>query len=126
MNSVVLISRSHSAFSKVSPLFEEKRLTTTWCNSGTSAFKILRNKTIDLVILEESLPDMTGMQFIDRLVSLAPMTGTAIMSALTHEQFHETYEGYGVMMQLSMDPEREEITQLLERFHHIAGITEAL
>lgn len=56
--------------------------------SGTEAIKILENKTIDIIITDQRMPEMTGVEFLEQVIKINadPMrillTGYADMSAV--------------------------------------------
>lgn len=119
MITALMISRSRETFADIEPVMTLENIQTEWCGSGQDAITILQQKKFDLVILENTLPDMTGKQFVNKLVGLDPMAGCAVAGSLSKDEFHETYEGCGVMMQLSPIPDPDEIRELIEQFKKI-------
>ena len=81
--------------------------------TGTEGFLLLKGKQIDLVIVDEQLDDMSGIAFVKQLVKINPLMNTAIVSALTDEEFHEATEGLGVLMQLPIAPREKDAEALL-------------
>jgi len=92
-------------------------------DSGEDALKIAADTVIDLVVADEKLRDMTGLEFADKLVSVYPMIHCALVSGLSPENFHEVSEGLGIMAQLPMHPGKEHAEELLERLWHIKNLT---
>ena len=92
--------------------------------SGKEALSIITRKSCHLVIADENLDDMTGLAFIEKMISINPMINSAVASPLSPEEFHEVSEGLGVMMQLSLQPEKQEIQRLLEQVKAIIQLTE--
>jgi CheY-like chemotaxis protein len=81
--------------------------------TGIDGLMLLKGKQIDLVIVDEQLGDMDGIAFVKQLVKINPLIHTAIVSALTAEEFHEATEGLGVLMQLPLEPREKEAEALL-------------
>jgi CheY-like chemotaxis protein len=81
--------------------------------TGIDGLMLLKGKQIDLVIVDEHLGDMDGIAFVRLLVKAYPLVNTAIVSALTVEEFHEATEGLGVLMQLPLEPREKEAEALL-------------
>ncbi len=88
-------------------------------DSGKSALKIISNKTFDLVITDEMLSDMTGLQLVKELISISPMLNCAAISSLSSEDFHEAFEGLGILMQLPSVPGKDDIEKLLTHLNKI-------
>ena len=94
-----------------------------WADFGETALRIVSGKIVDLIITDEVLGDMTGLEFADRLIAVNPMVNCATVSSLSPEKFHEASEGLGLMAQLSVKPGKEEAEDLLHRLRHIKGLT---
>ena len=73
----------------------------------------------DLVVADENLGDMTGLEFIRAIVSKRPMVNCAAISSLTPEDFHEAGEGLGILMQLPVSPGQKHAEMLLEQLKSI-------
>ena len=87
---------------------------------------IASDTAIDLVVTEEKLGDMTGLEFAGRLLSLNPMINCASVSSLSHEKFHDVSEGMGVMAQLPTKPRKENAEELLQRLRYIKNLTSGI
>ena len=113
MISTLLISRDKSLFSDVKNAFAESLIKTEWTGTGTKALSMLLNKPVDLLIIDESLPDITGRKFVEKVVMKNPMINCVVASPLSHKKFHNTYEGLGVLMQLPVFPEKKDAQKLI-------------
>ncbi len=54
------------------------------------------------------------------MIIKSPMTNCVAASALSSDQFHETYEGLGVLMQLPLTPNEEsgkELVRILKKLN---------
>ena len=92
-------------------------------NSGKEALEMIVDKTINLVITDESLGDMTGLEFAKKLISINPMVHCTVVSSLSTEDYHEASEGLGLMKQLPVQPEKRHIEQLLFQVDKIMQMT---
>ncbi len=87
--------------------------------SGAEAFKILENQDIHLIITDENLNDMSGLDFVRKLVAVNPIINCAAASSLSADDFHEASEGLGIFMQLPPCPGRQDASALLLRLNKI-------
>lgn len=94
--------------------------------TGAAGLGQLRGKPIDLVIVDEQLEDMSGIEFVRRLITVNPLANTAIVGALTEENFHEATEGMGVLMQLPRQPTEQDAETLLALLAKISGLMQPL
>ena len=94
----------------------------SWAESGSKALDMASGRAFDLMVTDEELGDMTGLELTLKLLSVNPMINSASVSSLSTEDFHEASEGLGLMMQLSSPPSRDEAGELLERLRKITGL----
>ena len=122
MFKLLLVSNDRNFISAVSESSEKAEIFRA--NSGNDALGMIADKTINLVISDESLEDMTGLEFAKKLVSMNPMVDCAVVSSLSSEDYHEASEGLGLLMQLPVQPEKRHIEQLLlhvNKIIHLKG-----
>jgi two-component SAPR family response regulator len=89
-----------------------------WEQSGEKALKHIAGGKTDLVVVDETLRDMTGTEWIRKAVKINPAVNTVAVSSLSAGNFHETTEGLGILFQLPVHPEKyhgEEVLRQLER-----------
>ena len=79
----------------------------------------------DLVVADENLGDMTGLELIRAIVAKRPMVNSAAISSLTTEDFHEAGEGLGILMQLPVNPGQEHAAMLLGQLKSILNTMSA-
>jgi two-component SAPR family response regulator len=84
-------------------------------STGQEALALLSESPVDLVIVDESVGDITGIGFMKKLLSINPMINCAAVSPLSHEAFHEASEGLGVLAQLPVAPGKPDAENLLMR-----------
>lgn len=120
---IVFIAKDFSRFGPlVYRLRRDRRVELIPVVTGAAGLSQLRGKPIDLVIVDEQLEDMSGIEFVRQLVTVNPLANTAIVGALTEEDFHEATEGMGVLMQLPRQPTEQDAETLLGLMAKIAGL----
>ena len=85
-----------------------------WADSGKDA--LIRAGSIIplLVVIDEILPDMTGMELGRELLNVNALINTALVSRLSPHDFHEVSEGLGILVQLPESPgEKEALNTIL-------------
>lgn len=93
---------------------DESDSQTTCLASGRKALSAVSERVFDLLVTDENLGDMTGLELIESLIATQPMLNCAAVSSLSSEGFHEASEGLGVLMQLPAEPGKKEAYELLE------------
>ncbi len=121
MVTLLLVSNNRNFISTVSEYLEKAKIFRA--NSGNEALDMIANKSINLVITDESLGDMTGLEFAKKLISINPMVDCAVVSSLSSKDYHEASEGLGLMMQLPVQPEKRHLEQLLLQVNKIIQMT---
>lgn len=82
--------------------------------AGTAeAMTMLRQRPIELVVVDEELVDAPGIELVRLVARNHPFVYCALVSRLPEEQFHELTEGLGVLMQLSSPPQLSEAKAIL-------------
>lgn len=84
-----------------------------------TAMEYLQERSVDVVIVDEQLAGVSGIEFLQELVQVNPLLNTALVSALSAEEFHEATEGLGVLMQLPLRPDVSHAEELLTRLDKI-------
>jgi len=90
--------------------------------SGEIALDLVSRTPYDLVIVDEKVHDMTGLELAERIVRTNAIINCAAVSALSPEDFHEASEGLGLIAQLPTQPQRWDAEDLLERLKTIMGL----
>lgn len=119
---LLLVNPDKSSLSELASVlkeYDDLELLTT--ESGEKALAMVSESAVDLVVTDEELGDMTGLEFARRLISLNPMINCATVSGLEPERFHEVSEGLGLMDQLPTRPRKEDAERLLRNLRLIKG-----
>jgi DNA-binding NarL/FixJ family response regulator len=90
--------------------------------SGAEALDMMKEKAMTLVIADEDLGDMTGLEFARRLVMADPLVYCAVVSPLSAKAFHEASEGLGVLAQLPVLPAGSDGEALLAKLRHVIQV----
>ena len=123
MLKLLLVSPNKASLSGLaSALVEHGDVDLSWAESGEKALDIASDTAIDLVVTDERLGDMTGLEFAGRLLSVNPMINCASVSHLSPEDFHEVSEGLGLMAQLPIQPSKEDAEKLLQRLRNLKSL----
>ena len=116
---LIVSSDKNSLCDFASTLSEHADVDLSWADSGKTALEISTGSNIDLVVTDESLGDMTGLEFAKRLLSVNPMINCASVSSLSPKKFHDISEGLGIMVQLPFQPGKEHAEELLQRLKRL-------
>jgi CheY-like chemotaxis protein len=90
--------------------------------TGAAGLAQLEGMAMDLVIVDEQLDDMSGIEFVRRLVRINPLVNTTIVGTRSVVDFHEATEGLGVLMQLPPHPGEKDAEALLAVIEKITGL----
>jgi len=123
MSLVLLASNKQESFSELASFLENNNMQISWVESGEKAISMIKDQVFDLVITDEKLSDMTGLEFVKKLVIVNPMINCAAVSSLSSENFHEASEGLGILMQLPPNPDKDNAEMLLNHLNKILNMT---
>jgi len=122
MLNILLADRDKTSMAALKAGLEENGVQTAWAESGRYALSIIAERDFDLVVTDENLGDITGLEFIKTLIALKPMVNCAAVSSLLPDDFHEASEGLGILMQLPVRPGHVYAEELLEHLEKILNI----
>lgn len=91
-------------------------------DSGEKALATIPGKDVDLVVADEDLGDMTGLEMVGKMLKINFMINSAVVSELSPDEFHEASEGLGVMAQLPGNPGKEDAEVLIKTLKQIKGL----
>lgn len=91
-------------------------------NSGEAALDMVSDTSVDLIITDQDLGDMSGLEFAARLLKLNPMIHCALVSDLSSAKFHEASEGLGLVAQIPVRPGKKDAEDLLVKLKRIKGL----
>lgn len=124
MIKILLVTSERESFSEfVSALAKNDDVELSWAANGQEALEEIPDNPVDLVVVNENIGDMTGIEFMIKLLMINPMINCAAVSSRSHEEFHEASEGLGVLMQLPVSPAEFEAEDLLKRLKNLKDLT---
>jgi CheY-like chemotaxis protein len=122
MENLLLVSSDKASLSDLASAFErEGEVEVSWAHSGLEALKKLTISDFDLVITDEILADMTGLELAGKLLSINPMIQCASVTSLSQKEYHEKSEGLGLMDPLPDRPGEKDAERILRDLRQIKG-----
>ena len=122
MENLLLVSSDKTSLSDLaSALEKDKDVDVSWAKSGLEALESVSGPVFDLVITDETLSDMTGLELADKMLSVNPMIHCASVSTLSQKEYHEKSEGLGLMDPLPDRPGEKDAERLLRDLRRIKG-----
>jgi DNA-binding response OmpR family regulator len=92
-------------------------------STGHTALERVRNAAVDLVIIDEELEDMAGVDLVRRLLEVDAMINTVLVTTAPPNDFHERTEGLGILMPLPPVCGQAEALQLTQHLNRLALLT---
>ena len=125
MTQLLFVTPDRSNFADLSSEIMKQGVTINWVATGRQAQETISETTVDLVLTDERLDDMSGLELIKQLVADNPMINCAVISSLSKEAYHEASEGLGILMQLPPSPDRTDGERLMAHLNQILGLSAA-
>ena len=123
MIKILLVTSERDPFSEfVGVLKQKDDVELSRAATGQEALEAISDKPVDLVVVNENIDDMTGIEFMKKLLQINPMINCAAVSLLSPEEFHETSEGLGALMQLPVSPGKLDAENLLQRLNDLKNL----
>lgn len=123
MATILLASGNKTPFSRMIDAFESNGYKVDTADSGKTALAEIEQGSHRLMIADEKLPDMSGKTLVEKSVARNPMMDCVAVSTLSEEDFHEAFEGMGVLMQFPPEPDPTDVQKLLSHLDKIASIS---
>ncbi|MBU0970778.1 MAG: hypothetical protein KKC20_09035 [Proteobacteria bacterium] len=123
----VFVGKDKTVFSNLEQALIRNHLEIKWVDTGKKLLPLLADQSADtpvgLVIIDGTLPGVTARDLVEQVVMENPMVNCVATSALSPEEFHETFEGLGVLMQLPLKPDEKDAQKLVAHLNKIMGMT---
>ena len=123
MKQLLVVTTNRDHFADLSAGIQSPDVRLNWSSSGGETLAAIKRQSVDLVLADEDLGDMQGLELIKRLVAVNPMINCALVSSLSPEDYHEASEGLGILMQLPHRPSLADGRRLLDHLDRIRGVT---
>ena len=76
----------------------------------------------DLMIVDEEVDGLSNLDIARHVVMTNAMVNLAVVSPLSHENFHEASEGLGILAQLPQSPGEDDASRLLEAIGQVSSL----
>ena len=119
MMQILMTGENLASMTAFKTALEENGAQVTCLDSGQQTLGAVSEKNFDLLVADETLGDMSGLELIQSVIMSQPMLNCAAVSSLSKEDYHEASEGLGVLMQLPPAPSREDADALMEHLNKI-------
>ena len=114
MPAILLISTDRSLDALEQALKKYKDINVFRAASGQETLDLAQDNinNIALMVVDENLSDMSGIDFANKIVQVNPMINCALVSSLSQADYHDASEGLGLLMQLPPKPGPEDADKL--------------
>ncbi len=86
-------------------------------DSGTKAVKLVRESSVDLILLDRQLPDMDGFQILKQIRALGmPLEIPIVMVSASHKVFADRAVAEGAQEFLSKPLLTDDLLELIEKY----------
>ena len=116
---IVIAGGDRLTLSAFKTALDESDVQITCLASGRQALSAISEEGYDLLVADEHLGDMAGLELIKSVIASQPMLNCAVVSSLSPGDFHEASEGLGILMQLPVAAGKKEADGLLEHLRKI-------
>jgi DNA-binding response OmpR family regulator len=123
MYEIVIVTSDRNRFSSlVQGLCAKSDCRILWENAMKSAGKRAVGKPPHLMIVDEEVDGFSNLEIARHIVMTNAMINLAVVSSLSHEDFHEASEGLGILVQLPPSPGEEDGSKLFETITQIVSL----
>jgi CheY-like chemotaxis protein len=93
-----------------------------WAATGQEVLQQAGDIMPTLTLIDEILPDMSGLEAIRKLMTTNALLNTALVSPLSPEDFHEFSEGLGILVHLPESPGVKEAEEIISSLKSIFAL----
>ena len=122
MTQIIVVGKALGALSAFTEAFEKGGAGVTCVDNGKEAVAALLGESFDLLVADEQLEDMPGLELIETVVTRQPMLNCAVVSSLSPEDYHEASEGLGILMPLPPESTAADGARLMSHLNQILGL----
>jgi DNA-binding NarL/FixJ family response regulator len=123
MINVLLIGGKNGTLSELSGLLNSyDDVAISEIESGENADEITSRNEHQLVIVDYTVGNESGIEFTKKLIGANPLLNCAVVSTLSGKDFHEATEGLGVLAKISKNPASDDVANLLDNLRRILGL----
>jgi DNA-binding response OmpR family regulator len=122
MPRILILAEQTEPFEDMIPSLDSvPAVETIWAHTGEAALEMAAADSPDLVIVDEYIGGISGLEWIRRLMGVNAFIQTAAVSSQPQDAFHDASEGLGVMAHLPTRPGRFEAELLLKTLNQLTG-----
>ncbi|MGC9194975.1 MAG: response regulator [Syntrophobacteraceae bacterium] len=90
--------------------------------AGSQALEMVRSACPDLVIVDSTSEKLDAPDMVRRIIGVNAMANTAVVSSLSEAEFHDKYEGLGILSRLPEEPGGNDAKSLVQKLRKLMGI----
>ncbi len=121
MFKALLVTASPGVFAPFSSALTSAGFNLARAESGDAALAAVDRVAPDLVIIDDQLRDIPARDLVKRIVQANAFVNTAVVSGMPSDDFHEAFEGLGVLIQLPPRPGLTQAQGLLAALRAVAS-----
>ena len=106
-------------------LHNHQAMTVSSASTPHQVLTAIKAGAVDVLVVDETLAETSGLQFVREVVSAYPLINCALVSTLPPDEFHEATEGLGVFMQVPPRPGPETAAEMIGVLDRIYGLLAA-
>jgi DNA-binding NtrC family response regulator len=114
---LLITSRPDQLKSFIHALDRDREIVTV--ESIQETVKAIEKSTPALVIVDDQVLGVAGLDIVRHLISVNAFIQTAVLSALDQQEFHEQSEGLGILSKLPLVPKEEEAQKLIKQLRQV-------
>lgn len=121
MSELMIVTKSPGAWAAfAAALAAESGVNLSWAKGRDEALTRLKQGPVSLAVVDGDGGDDASLALLQDMTEVSAMTNTAVVSTLSEAEFHEFYEGLGVLERLPPKPGR---AQALDLAAKLAALT---
>ena len=122
MATILLVSGECGKFKEMTDAFGRHAINVMCVQTGEAALGAIRDTSCLALVVDEHLQDMAGRALIEKIIVQNPLMNCVAVSTLSHDDFHEAYEGMGVLMQFPPVPSGKDAQNLMDHLEKIHAL----
>jgi len=116
MKRAVLVSEESARFAVLGEMLGRRGLNIEHAGSAKDLLTLLDGATPDhpvsLIVLSSALEDMSPKPLVEAVIQKSPFSHCVVAGDMADKDFHDFFEGYGVLMQVSLTPDEKDADNL--------------
>lgn len=121
---ILLATTRQATFrSFVDGLFSDRDVRLEMAPSKSDVLDAAHDNPPHLAVIDSELPDVEPLSLVSELLVVNAAINTAVISSLSDKDFHDAYEGLGVLGRLPVVPDENDAKNLLQKLRAVLGAT---